>query len=48
MRSEETHGPATQRGAVLYIALLVVVALAAIGTIGVRSVQFEIATARLI
>jgi hypothetical protein len=30
----------------MYIALLVVVALAAIGTIGVRSVQFEIATAR--
>ena len=35
-----------ERGAVLYIALLVVVALAAIGTLGVRSVQFEIATAR--
>jgi len=33
-----------QGGAVLYIALLVVVTLAAIGTIGVRSVQFEIAT----
>lgn len=31
-------------GAVLFIAMLVVVTLAAIGTIGVRSVQFEIAT----
>jgi hypothetical protein len=30
----------------MYIALLVVLVLAAIGTIGVRSVQFEIATAR--
>jgi hypothetical protein len=35
-----------EKGAVLYITLLVVVALAAIGTLGVRSVQFEIATAR--
>ncbi len=33
-------------GAVMYIALFVVVVLAALGTIGVRSVQFEIATAR--
>jgi hypothetical protein len=33
-----------RHGAVLYIAMLVVVTLAAIGTIGVRSVQFEIAT----
>lgn len=32
------------KGAVLYIAMLVVVTLAAIGTIGVRSVQFELAT----
>jgi len=32
------------RGAVMYIAMLVVLTLAAIGTIGVRSVQFEIAT----
>jgi len=35
-----------QTGAVLYIAMLVVVALAAMGTIGIRSTQFEIATAR--
>jgi len=33
-----------ERGAVIFIALLVVVMLAALGTIGVRSVQFEIAT----
>lgn len=39
----QTHA---DRGAVMYIALFVVVILAAIGTIGVRSVQFEIATAR--
>ena len=32
------------RGAVLYIVMLVVVSLAAIGSIGVRSVQFELAT----
>jgi hypothetical protein len=32
------------KGAVLFIAMLVVVTLAAIGTIGVRSVQFELAT----
>jgi len=44
MSGEHTFG--RESGAVLYIALLVVVALAAIGTIGVRSVQFEIATAR--
>ena len=39
-RAKETGG----RGAVLYIVMLVVVSLAAIGSIGVRSVQFELAT----
>jgi hypothetical protein len=33
-----------ERGAVVFIVLLVVVMLAAIGTIGVRSIQFELAT----
>lgn len=42
MRTNRT----SQLGAVMYIALFVVMVLAAIGTIGVRSVQFEIATAR--
>lgn len=46
MVNDVRHGRDPQSGAVLYIALLVVVALAAIGTLGVRSVQFEIATAR--
>jgi hypothetical protein len=45
-RSTEARpkGAGKSGGAVMYIAMLVVVTLAAIGTIGVRSVQFEIAT----
>jgi hypothetical protein len=42
MRGRREKGES--RGAVLYIAMLVVVTLAAIGTIGVRSIQFELAT----
>ena len=40
----EAADQAGGRGAVLYIVMLVVVSLAAIGSIGVRSVQFELAT----